>query len=217
MNEILKSIYYDSKHPAGFSSIQKLSAASGISEKKVKEWMKAQPTYTLHKMARKRYPTRKYIVHNIDEQWEADLADLQLIADENNGYRYILTVIDIFSRYAWARPIRTKHGREVAAAFKDIFQEGRIPKRIQTDKGKEFYNREVKTLFEEYDIELFSTNSVYKASHAERMIRTMKTKLWKIFTSNLNLNWTKVLQDVIRSYNNSTHRMIGKKPLRLAL
>ncbi len=212
MNDILKNIYYDPTRVAGFSSIKKLSEASGIKTKKVKEWLKAQPTYTLHKAARKKYPTRQYIVHNIDEQWQADLADVTLIAGENDGYRFILTVIDIFSRYAWARPLKSKRGVEVAAAFRNIFNEGRIPKRIQTDQGKEFENRDVRNLFEEHNIELFSVKSAYKAAMVERFNRTLKTKLWKYFTANLNQNWTKVLQDVVKTYNNSVHRMIGRKP-----
>ncbi len=211
MNDTLKNIYYDPKHVAGLSSIKKLSEASGINSKKVKEWLKAQPTYSLHKMARKKYPTRQYVVHDIDEQWQADLAEVALIADENSGHRFILTVIDIFSRYAWARPLKSKRGSEVAAAFKDIFDEGRIPKRIQTDQGKEFENRDVRNLFQEHNIELFSVKSAYKAAMVERFNRTLKTKLWKYFTSNLNQNWTKVLQDVVKTYNNSVHRMIGQK------
>lgn len=212
MNDRLKKIYYDPKHVAGFSSIKKLSEASGIRRNVVKEWLKAQPTYTLHKPARKKYPTRKYIVHDVDEQWQADLADVTLLASENNGHRFILTVIDIFSRYAWARPLKSKRGSDVAAAFKDIFKEGRIPKRIQTDQGKEFENREVRNLFREHDIELFSVKSAYKAALVERFNRTLKTKLWKYFTANLNQNWLRVLKDVVHTYNSSIHRMTGKKP-----
>ena len=88
--------------------------------------------------------TRKYLVHDIDDQWQADLADVSAISRYNNGHRFILTVIDIFSRYAWARPLKSKHGIGVAKAFKSIFDEGRIPKRIQTDQGTEFENRHVK-------------------------------------------------------------------------
>ena len=79
--------------------------ASGFSHQQVKKWLKAQPTYTLHKQAMKTYPTRHYIVHDIDEQWQADLCDVKLIAKSNSGHNFILTVIDIFSRYAWARPL----------------------------------------------------------------------------------------------------------------
>ena len=134
MEETLRSIYYNVKHPVGFSSIAKLAKASGYSQAKDKMWLKAQPTYALHRQARKKYSTRKYIVHDIDEQWHADLADASLTASQNNGYRLILTVINIFSRYAWARPLKTKSGNEVTAAFEDIFKEGRIPRRIQTDQ-----------------------------------------------------------------------------------
>lgn len=213
MDNRLRSIYYNPNNAAGFSSIDKLVKASGISKKKVKEWLKKQATYTLHRSARKRYPTRKYIVHKIDSQWQADLAEVQLIANKNNGNRYILTVIDLFSRYAWARPLKSKRGQDVAEAFQSIFNEGRVPERIQTDQGKEFENRHVKLLFETYNIELFSVKSAYKAAVVERFNRTLKSKLWRYFTSNLTTKWTDVLQKVVNSYNNSVHRMIGKKPI----
>ena len=213
MNKRLKDIYYDPKHPAGYASATKLSKESGISIKKVEQWLRAQPTYTLHRMARKTYPTRKYIVHDIDEQWQADLADVSLVATQNKGYRFLLTVIDIFSRYAWARPLMTKSGKEVAAAFDDIFKKGRIPCRVQTDQGREFENREVALLFQRHDIELFSVKSAYKAAIVERFNRTLKTKLWRYFTMSLKEKWTDVLQDVVDSYNNSVHRTIGLRPI----
>lgn len=212
MEKKLKKIYYNPKHPAGFASIAKLAEASGYSKAKVKSWLKAQPTYTLHHQARKRYPTRKYIVHNIDEQWQADLADVALIAKENSGYRFLLTVIDIFSRFAWVRPLRTKTGREVAEAFSDIFEEGRIPKRIQTDQGKEFENRHVLALFNQHNIELFSVKSAYKAAIVERFNRTLKHKLWRYFTMSTKQKWTDILQDAVHSYNHSVHRTLGRKP-----
>ena len=212
MSQRLRDVYYDMKHPAGFASIKKLAKATGQSQKKVKDWMKAQSTYTLHKQARKRYPTRKYIVHDIDEQWQADLAEVGLIAKDNEGYRYILTVIDIFSRYAWARPLKSKRGEDVAAAFKTIFDEGRIPHRVQTDQGKEFENRHVRALFAQHNIELFSVKSAYKAALVERFNRTLKHRIWRFFTHSLRQKWTRVLQDAVYAYNHSVHRSIGRKP-----
>ena len=212
MSEILKSIYYDPKHSAGFASVKKLADASRLSEKEVKEWLKAQPTYTLHTSARKHYPTRHYIVHDVDDQWQADLADVALLAKRNKGYHFLLTVIDLFSRYAWVRPLKTKRGEEVAAAFKDIFHEGRIPKRVQTDQGKEFENRHVRRLFHEHNIELFSVKSAYKAAVVERFNRTLKTRLWRYFTANVTQKWTDVLQDTVHAYNHSVHCMIRHRP-----
>ena len=212
MTDILKKVYYNLKHPAGCGSVKKLTKVSGLSVEKVRSWLKKQPTYTLHRQARRKYPTRQYIVHDIDEQWQADLADVSLLARQNGGYRYILTVIDIFSRFAWARPLKTKRGDEVAAAFRNIFQEGRIPKRIQTDQGKEFENRHVRELFAEHNIELFSVKSAYKAAMVERFNRTLKHKLWRYLTSTNKRKWLDVLQDAVHSYNHSVHRVIKRKP-----
>lgn len=213
MNEILKTIYYDESHPAGFSSVKKLVEASNLSYSQVRKWLKSQPTYTLHKRAKKKYSTRHYTVHDVDEQWQADLCDVASIAKYNSGHNFILTVIDIFSRYAWARPLKTKRGMEVAKAFRSIFREGRIPKRIQSDQGKEFENRHIRELFQLHDIELFSVKSAYKAALVERFNRTLKDRLWRHFTANITKNWTKVLQDMLHAYNHSEHRSIKLKPV----
>ena len=212
MDEKLRKIYYNVNHPAGFSSVQKLAKATGLSQKTVNAWLQKQATYTLHRQARKKYPTRRYIVHDIDEQWQADLADVSLLSRQNRGYRYILTVIDIFSRYAWCRPLKTKRGDEVAAAFKDIFKGGRIPKRIQTDQGKEFENRHVRELFGRHNIELFSVKSAYKAAIVERFNRTLKHRLWRYLTSSNQKKWLNVLQEAVHAYNHSRHRGIKRKP-----
>ena len=212
MTKSLSDVYYDIQHPAGFASVRKLAKATGLGKAEVEAWLKKQPGYTLHRQARKVYPTRKYIVHDIDEQWQADLAEMQDLARKNRGHRYILTVIDIFSRYAWARPLKSKRGEDVAAAFKDIFREGRIPKRVQTDQGKEFENRHVRDLFKRHDIELFSVKSAYKAAIVERFNRTLKHRLWRYFTSYNQQTWIHVLQDAVHAYNHSVHRSIKRKP-----
>lgn len=208
----LSDVYYDINHPAGFASIAKLSKATGLSHEVVKTWFKEQPAYTLHRQARQKYPTRHYVVHDIDEQWQADLAEVGLIANYNRNYRYILTVIDIFSRYAWARPLKSKRGEEVAAAFKSIFDEGRVPKRVQTDQGREFENRHVRALFDLHHIELFSVKSAYKAALVERFNRTLKHRLWRYFTAKNKQVWVDVLQKAVHAYNHSVHRSIRRKP-----
>ena len=210
---LLKRIYYDPSHPAGLGSVAALAAVSKVPIKRVKQWLMKQPTYTLHRRALKRFPTRKYYVSNIDDQWQMDLADMVQVQSKNQGYRYILTCIDILSRYAWARPLKSKGAKEVATAIADIFSaSGRIPKRIQADQGREFYNAPVKQLLEQNDVELFSVKSPFKAAMVERFNRTLKTKLWKIFTSRNNHKWLDVLPDVVKAYNQSRHRVIKMKP-----
>ena len=212
MERKLNDVYYNPRHPASYGSIAKLSKATGIAKKKVEKWLMQQPTYTLHRRARKIYPTRQYIVHDIDEQWQADLIEVGLIADWNRAYRYILTVIDIFSRYAWCRPLRNKKGATVADAFEDIFKEGRIPKRLQTDLGKEFINSQVQSLLKTYHVEWFSPKSRYKAAHVERFNRTLKDKMWKQFTAENKMVWKDALQDVVHSYNHDVHSIIRRRP-----
>lgn len=210
----LNQIYYDPSHPAALGSVRALADAAKVPLRRTREWLRKQPTYTLHRQARKNYPSRKYYVNNIDDQWQMDLADMNLIQRQNNNYRYILTCIDILSRYAWARPLKTKQGVEVANAIEDIFNtSGRIPKRIQTDQGKEFYNAAVKKLLEEHNIELFSVKSPKKCALVERWNRTIKTKLWKYFTSRNTYKWLEILPKIVHAYNHSKHRTIKMKPV----
>lgn len=213
MNTMLKTIYYDPRNPASLGTPRALAAAAGIGTQAAKKFLRSQPTYTLHRDARKtRYPTRKYRVANIDSQWQCDLMDVQNIADYNKGYKYVLTVIDILSRYGWVRPLKSKRGQEVAKAFKSIFQEGRIPDRIQSDQGKEFENRHVQSLFHDHNIELFSVKSAYKAAIVERWNKTLKTKLWKYFTAYKTYKWTDKIQDIVYAYNHKKHRTINRTP-----
>ena len=138
MDDKLKKIYYDPSHPAAFGGVAKLSAASGLSRKVVKAWLRGQATYTLHKAARIRFGSRKYRTSGMDHQWQIDLVDMQPHAQANDGYKYILTVIDMFSRYAWAMPIKTKSPKDVKPAFEAIFALGCKPFKAQSDQGLEF-------------------------------------------------------------------------------
>ena len=98
METRLKNIYYDLRNPASLGTAHALAAAAGIGKQTAKTFLKSQPTYTLHKPARiTRYPTRKYRVNNLDDQWQCDLMDLQSIAQFNNGFKYALTVRHIIS------------------------------------------------------------------------------------------------------------------------
>ena len=118
----------------------------------------------LHTPARRNYQRRKFTVRGLDETWQTDLVEMQLYARENTGYRYMLIVIDVFSKYAWAVPVKQKTGSDVTAAMKSILQQGRKPINLQTDRGKEFYNATFQSLMQRYGINLYSTYSNLKAS-----------------------------------------------------
>ena len=113
----------------------------------------------------------------IDQQWQMDLADMQSMQKFNDGYRYLLVCIDVFSKYAWVVPLKNKTGPSLVNAFKVILSSGHKPEKIMTDQGTEFLNQHCRALMQKEDIELYNTYNETKASIVERLIRTLKTKM----------------------------------------
>lgn len=110
----------------------------------------------LHKLVRKNFPRRKVDIRAIDETWQADLVVMEAYSKENKSFKYLLTAIDNFSKYAWVMPLKRKTGKEVAKALNSIFK-GCIPKKMQVDQGLEFYNKSCKELLEKHNIHLYFT------------------------------------------------------------
>ena len=208
---ILKRIYYNTKHPAGYGSVRNLMKASGLSKRIVERWLRSQPTYTLHKRRKKRFPMSRYYVRKPNLQFQADLVDYRKFASHNQGYKYMLMIMDLFTRQAWAFPLKTKSGREVADIFRPFFQQHQT-QRLQVDEGKEFLNANVESVLKGYGIELFHIYSQNKAALVERLNRTIKEMLEKIFTATNSKTWIHVIDDVMQIYNNRYHRSIGMTP-----
>ena len=151
------------------------------------------------------------IVGGIDELWQMDLADMQSHAKENDGYRYLLVCIDVFSKYVWVIPLKNKTGPALVTAFKKILESGRKPQKIQTDEGTEFFNKHFKDLMKAEEIQLYNTYNKTKASVVERVIRTLKTRMWRYFTAKRTRRYIDVLQDLVDSYNQSKHLKYSKE------
>jgi hypothetical protein len=152
-------------------------------------------------------------VYGIDHQWQADLVDLGKLASYNKGFKYLLTCIDVLSRYAWVVPLKDKTGKTLKEAFEVIFKLGRQPIGLQTDRGTEFTNRVFQKFLKENNVHFFTTyNDETKASIVERFNRTLKTKMWKYFTHRETLTYVDVLPDMVASYNHTVHRTIGIPP-----
>lgn len=218
MRKILSRIYYSISHPASYSSAQKLYTASkkelpSITLTQVKNWLKHQETYTRHRKVRKIFDRRKTLARGIDDVWQMDLCDLTKLSSYNRGYKFLLTVIDVFSRYAFVRPLKNKTGLEVSKAIDHIFQtEKRQSKSIGVDRGLEFYNRNVKALLDKNNIRLYSVISQPKMALVERFNRTLKSKMWKYFTRHNTKKYIDILPNLVSSYNNSKHSIIGIPP-----
>jgi len=210
VNKKLSDIYYNPKQ--GYSGINDLVRKSGLKQKEVEEFLDTVDTYTLHKPIRKKFQTRRVYVNGIDKQWQGDLVEIREFSKENDGYNYLLTVIDCFSKYAWAIPIRNKTAGEIIKSFDNIFKV-RKPLKLQTDKGKEFINQKFQNFLKSNNVAWFSTNSEFKASIVERFNRTLKTKMWKYFTQVGNRKWINVLDDLVYNYNNTYHTSIKMTPI----
>ena len=116
-----------------------------------------------------------------DNIWDADLADMQLISKFNNGFTFLLCVIDIFSKYAWVVPLKDKKGISIVNAFQKILKESeRKPNKIWVDKGSEFYNNSFKKWLKDNDIEMYSIHN--ESVVAGRFIRILKIKIYKYMT-----------------------------------
>ena len=165
----------------------------------------------LHKPIRKHFPKRYVFVRDVDNIWGADLVDMRALAKQNDNFKYILMVIDVFSKYGWAVPIKFKTGEAVKIALESIIKEA-TPKKIWADQGNEFYNEKVQKLLKRDNIHLYSTANEEKCSVVERWNRTIKTKLWKYFTANGTHKYIDILQPLIDKYNTTKHRSIGFTP-----
>jgi transposase InsO family protein len=171
----------------------------------------------LHAPARRRYPRRATVVKGYDDLWQADLVEMQPYARVNRGYRYILVVIDAFSKFVWAVPLKDKSGKEVARAFRRevLDASNRRPKNLHTDRGKEFYNADFQKLVREFQMNHYSTGSNMKASMAERVNRTLKNAMWKEFSDQGSYVWAPngLLARLVEEYNGRRHRTTGMKPV----
>ena len=214
MEKVLEKLYYDPNHVAGFSTAEKLWLATGkkYDKEKIKEWLRSQDTHTLHRSRRTRFQRSRYFVPNMNNLFQADLCDMRSLEKFNPGIVYILTVIDVFCKKAWAIPLKDKKATTIIQAFKRIFKT-RKPRFLQTDKGKEFVAKAVQKYLKSEDIKFYTTNNPdIKASIVERFNRTLKTRMWKYFTHACTYKYVDVLKNLVHAYNNTKHSAINMAP-----
>lgn len=176
---------------------------------------KKQIVDEIHRSARKNFPRRKYLMVGIYDTFQADLIEMIPFAEQNKEYRYILMVIDVFSKRAWARGLKNKTGQEVTRAMASIFDENpnNIPRNLHTDDGKEFFNQNFQRLLKKHKINHYSTYTKMKASIVERLNRTILNKLFRHFNLIGSHEWVSHLQRIIHNYNSTVHRTIKMRPI----
>ena len=193
-----------------YTFFDKKSEASGIVNYKEN----IQLAEELHKPIIRNFEKRKVHSSFRDNIWGADLANMQLLSNFNKGFRSLLYVIDIFSKYEWVILLKDKKGIKIVNAFQKILKESdRKPNKIWVDKGSEFYNSSFKKWLRDNNTEMYSTNNEGKSVVAERFIRTLKTKIHKYMTSISKNAYIDKLDDMVYECNNTYHRSIEMKPV----
>ena len=210
--------YTDPKFPASYTGLDKFTRELEIPytrRQQVRtELLRDVPAYRLHFPARRRFIRRRVFIPGPFDQWSADLVDLDKWKGSNYGYRYLLTVIDGFTKMAYVEPIRRKTGPIVARAFERVLKRaGRSPKYLQTDMGKEFIAEPFQARLHQYGIKHFYTGSPLKAVHVERFNRTLLQRIAKHMTQSGSKRYVDALQSIVDGYNHTYHRSIRARPV----
>ena len=167
----------------------------------------------LHNPVIKKFNKRKVYSQFKDNIWGVDLADMRLLSKQNKSIKYLLCAIDLFSKYAFAVPLKDKKGISITNAFNKIIkQSNRKPNKILVDQGGEFYNHVFNKWLSDNDIIMYSIFNEGKSVVVERFIRTLKNKLYKHMTATGKNEYFDVLDDVVNEYNNTKHNTIKVKP-----
>lgn len=222
IGQYLHSIYYSPDSPASFSGAQKLyehvktQGLFQLSKYRIQKWLSTQQNYSLHKPSRvKNFKRRPVISSDIDFLWEADIGFIESRAKYNNGYKYVLVVIDVLSKYLFALPLKDKRAASIIRAFKIIFARGRQCTQLRTDHGSEFVANSFQKFIGKFYIKHYTTNSDKKANSAERVWRSIKNRLFKYMSAKTTNKWVHVLDDFVISYNNTKHSSHGRIPAEL--
>ena len=213
--ETLSRIYYNPTHPGAYGGAATLQKYTKLSARVVRDWLQQQTAYTIHKTPRRKFPRLPVVVSAKDEQWMGDLSDVSVLSKHNQGFRYLLCVIDCFSRYAFVEPLKSKSALAVVEGLTRIMRH-RHPEKLYTDNGREFVNGKVKAFLKQKGCILVTTeNTEIKASLVERFQRTLKSRLWRYFTHNRTQRYVNVLPRLVRAYNNSLHSSINMAPAQM--
>ena len=163
-------------------------------------------TEELHKRIKKVKNFRRIYSYERNNIWSADLIEFIPFSRENDGFKYVLCVVDCYTRFAFCVPLKNKNANTVYNAFKYIIDEtGYKPNFLWTDEGKEFYNDKLDRYLKENQIKLYSTYGENKSVIVERFNQNIKGKIYKMFTRNGNHQWIDILNNLVDQYNNTKH------------
>ena len=168
----------------------------------------------LNKPSINKFERQKIIINHINEIHSTDLVDMTQYSKMNRGYKYIFTNIDVFSKIAYAFPLKSKKIQDIKPCFQKIFKNNK-PKYIWSDKESAFLSKEIQQFFKDNNVKIYHTNSHLKAVVIERFNRSLRELMMKEFVKNNNTVWYNILPNLIKIYNNRYHSTIKMKPIQV--
>jgi len=215
----LLSLYFNPKNPGSYQGPERLKKAVdedgkySITFEQIDDWLSNQEPYSLNRNVLRNFERGRVLVTGIDDQWEADLADMQSYAKSNDDMKYLLFVIDVFSRYLWVEPLKDKTANEISGAFDAILGDtSRHPRRLRTDAATDFTSNTFQKLMKGENITHFVTHSEKQANYVERVIQTIKKRLFRFMVAQNTEQYLPALQHLVDSYNNTWHSGIKARP-----
>jgi hypothetical protein len=213
----LRELYFNPKHPGAYGGVEKLYQAVrkdgkyAIGRHRIRTWLQNQDFYSLQRGVRHNFKRNRVMVSGLFYQFDIDLMDVQNHSESNDGIKFLLICIDVFSRFLWVEALQDKTAKSVVQALTIVFTDDKAPEKVRTDKGSEFVNRWVKDMFIKFKIKHFVTQNRVKANYAERVIRTLRVMLHRYMSQKHTHRYIDVLDDIVYNYNHRAHRSLPDK------
>lgn len=207
--ERIRRYYARPGHATAFSAPATVAKHFNVTHELAKEALEHEDAYTLHREYKKPRTYNPFYVHRRREQVQADLIDVSKIQSKNDGIKFLLVLIDIFTKKLWVYPLKNKSGPSTQRALREWAESLRVlPKHLVTDRGLEFRNAAVQTLLREKGIDWYPLGGSFKASIAERVNKTLQVLIFKYLTHVEGVRYIDVLPQLVRTYNRRPHRTL---------
>ena len=220
VDRYLRKIYYNPAQVGSFGGARRLyetvkqEGKYNLSLSFIRKWLSGQETYSLHRPVLRKFKTNHVITSGPFAQADTDLMDMTRYAKQNDNMRFVLIVIDIFSKYLWVAALKSKTAKDVIAGFEAIMSQQKHPIRTyRSDMGKEYVAGPVQSYFTRNNINHITTQNPPKANFAERVIRTIKSKIMRYFTEHQTHRYIDILPKLVASYNRTKHTTTGVAPV----
>ena len=210
----MRTNYHRPAHPTSFAGITNLKKHYNISTRRAKQVLSGIPTYSLHREAKRPIPRNPIYVYRKREHVQIDLIDVSEMAGTNDGITFILTGIDMFTKFLVCVPMLRKTAARSKTAMKKLLQKfgPDKPEKIMSDKGTEFMNNRVQELLQSQGIHHYTPDSDMKCPGIERVNKTIQRKIYQYMTFHKTFRYIDVLDDLVSSYNATPHRSIEISP-----